>query len=186
MFLGPLEESKQWNYDSISGVQKLLKKISLLKITQENDSKQVLYDFYLMQKQIENDFESLKYNTSIAAVFIFMNKVESLSEKLFEKFLIVFSVFAPHLCEYLFARLKKNEESVFEQKWPELIEVDFEIQKKIILTINGKKKAVFDQHDCENQEQVENFINEYCKEKSINFKKMIFIERQEIFLINLI
>lgn len=184
MYLGPLEQGKLWNYSAIKGMFRLLERVFDLKYFDSKDINEVLFEFDNMQKKVKSDIENLKFNTAISAIIIFLNKEYKLSKELYRNFLIILSSFAPHLCDFLF--LSHFNQSVFEQKWPELYNVSFEkTETNLVITINGKKKIelILDSYD---EEKANEIVKNYCLENEIEFKKIIFLKRDHHCVANVV
>jgi len=118
MFMGPFEQSIQWNEQGVKGVHRFLNKLWRLEV-KETSSPEVIIYIDKMIVRIENELEKMKFNTPIAFLMEFVDFVsdKDLGKKEMEKILIVFSVFAPHFCEELW-NLLGNKESILKQKWP--------------------------------------------------------------------
>ena len=119
MFLGPLEQSKPWNTNGISGVSGFLKKlwrlfengISEEKVTK--DEQKILHETI---KKIAWDIENFSFNTSISQFMICVNKLTELKcnkREVLEPLLICLSPYAPHICEELWQRLGHTESIEF-------------------------------------------------------------------------
>lgn len=142
MFMGPLEDSKPWNTNSISGIFRFLEKVWKLsnkKFGSENlEIKKFLHQTI---KKVSEDIEAMKFNTAISQMMILSNEMEKAEEIFkqdFENFLKILSPFAPHICEELWEKLGYKD-LICEQEWPEF---DFELIKEdeveLVIQINGK------------------------------------------------
>ncbi|MFP5471871.1 MAG: leucine--tRNA ligase, partial [Bacteroidia bacterium] len=129
MFLGPLEQSKPWNTNGITGVHNFLKKLWRLVTTaleQEKvspnggdlegaskDEQKILHETI---KKIAWDIENFSFNTSISQFMICVNKLTELKcnkREILEPLLICLSPYAPHICEELWQRLGHPESIEF-------------------------------------------------------------------------
>lgn len=71
-------------------------------------------------KKVSNDYESLKFNTAIAALMTLLNEINQLgtiNEAEMKTFLILLNPVAPHLTEELWENLG-FEDMLNEQSWP--------------------------------------------------------------------
>jgi leucyl-tRNA synthetase len=152
MFLGPLEQHKPWNTQSINGVANFLRKFySLylddnenLLLVEEMPSGEEYRLLHQTIKKVGEDIERLSFNTAVAQFMIFTNEMQRLKchkRAILEPMLIVIAPFAPHLAEELWEKLG-NPPSIFEASYPEweqkyLEEDSFEYP----VSINGKLRA---------------------------------------------
>jgi leucyl-tRNA synthetase len=129
MFLGPLEQSKPWNTNGITGVHNFLKKLWRLVTTAiehekvspnggdlEGASKDELKILHETIKKIAWDIENFSFNTSISQFMICVNKLTELKctkREVLEPLLICLSPYAPHICEELWQRLGHTESIEF-------------------------------------------------------------------------
>jgi leucyl-tRNA synthetase len=142
MFMGPFEDAKPWSTASIVGVRRFMDRVYALaeKIGSESDQrlKKVLHQTI---KKVADDIEAFKFNTAISQMMIFVNeaeKCESLSKDDFEKFVLILSPFAPHLCEELWSKLG-HKELVVRESWPQhdaALAAENEIM--LVVQVNGK------------------------------------------------
>lgn len=180
MYLGPLEENKPWKYDAIKGMSRLLEKLSSISISSQESSNQTLYDFDLLQEKVKSDIENLKLNTSIAALNIFIKNNEQLNKDLYKELLIIFSPFAPHLCEYLYNQNISNEQSIFNETWPKKRNIKKPTSKlNVPLTINGKKRTVLELDENITSSEAEKLAKDFCNKEAILVKKVIIIKDKE-------
>ncbi len=121
MFLGPLEQSKPWNTNGITGVAGFLKKLWRLGIQVietekastlggglEGASKAELKTLHKTIKKITEDIERFSFNTSVSNFMICVNELtEAKCNKraILEPLLICLSPYAPHITEELWEKL---------------------------------------------------------------------------------
>ena len=139
MFLGPLEQSKPWNTNGITGVAGFLKKLwrlffastSLsgttiaLRVSDEAPTKAELKTLHKTIKKISEDIDRFSFNTSVSNFMICVNELTDLkcSKRLvLEPLIICLSPFAPHITEELWSLLGHKGSIVFE-KFPEVNDV---------------------------------------------------------------
>jgi leucyl-tRNA synthetase len=190
MYLGPLEQSKAWNYSAIKGMTRFLEKVSSIEISNAEDDAKMIYDFYNMLKKVQSDFEELKFNTAIASMIIFVNSYKQMSAKFYIKFITILAPLAPHLCEYL-ASQNGVLGSIFNHDWPVLEEVEYKVEEiNIVFAINGKKKCVqtFDANIFSSNNLQEEFLKMQAQNLEPNAKNIIIIRDNKMMpkLINII
>jgi len=134
MFLGPLEQSKPWNTNGISGVFGFLNKFWRLfhkgeefdqfVISNDEPTKPELKILHKTIKKIQQDIENYSFNTSVSAFMICANELTELKcnkRAIFEPIVILLSSFAPHIAEELWEKLGHKESITF-AKFPEFSE----------------------------------------------------------------
>ncbi|MBF8457678.1 leucine--tRNA ligase [Kaistella sp. G5-32] len=150
MFLGPLEQSKPWNTQGLSGVYGFLKKFynlyyneDVLEISEEEPTKEEYKVLHTLIKKVVADIANFSFNTSVSSFMIAVNELQKLKtnkRKILEALAIVVSPYAPHICEELWRNLGHHTSIEFE-KFPEFEEkylVEDEIQYPV--SFNGKMK----------------------------------------------
>ena len=110
MFLGPIEQSKPWDTQGMSGVISFLKKSArmLPKRQRGEASEEELRILHHLIDKLQRDVETLSFNTSVSAMMIAVNAWSALPE-IAESTLLDFAVllepFAPHSAEAMWAEL---------------------------------------------------------------------------------
>ena len=150
MFLGPLEQSKPWNTQGLSGVYGFLKKFynlyydgDVLSISEEEPTKEEYKVLHTLIKKVIYDIEHFSFNTSVSQFMIATNELQKLKTNkraILEPLAILVSPYAPHLCEEVWAALG-HEQSIEFESFPQLNEaylVEDEIQYPV--SFNGKMK----------------------------------------------
>jgi leucyl-tRNA synthetase len=128
MFLGPVEMSKPWNTNGISGVYNFLKKFRKLfepegtfAISDAEPDKQELKILHKTIKKITEDIERMSLNTCVSTFMICTNELLAIKcnkRKILEPLLVLISPFAPHLAEGLWHACG-HPDSVVLQSWPQ-------------------------------------------------------------------
>ncbi|HWY39002.1 MAG TPA: class I tRNA ligase family protein [Bacteroidia bacterium] len=134
MFLGPLELSKPWNTNGITGVHGFLKKLWRLffsptgemsagqrgqgdaNISEEPATKAELKALHRTIKKITEDIERFSFNTSVSNFMICVNELTDLKcnkRAILEPLLIILSPYAPHITEELWEKLGHKESIAF-------------------------------------------------------------------------
>lgn len=156
MFLGPLEDSKPWSTEGITGVAKFFRKLwKLFHMNKEENffvcnlepKKESLKTLHKTIKKVTDDIERLSFNTCVSAFMECVNELTSqkaYKEVVLKDLVILLSPFAPHICEELWFKMG-YEGSVMDQKYPEFKE---EYVKEDTFTypisVNGKVRTKLD------------------------------------------
>lgn len=150
MFLGPLEQSKPWNTNGITGVSGFLKKLWRLfygkegfSISDAEPTKAELKTLHKTIKKITEDLERFSFNTSVSSFMICVNELgeqKCNKRQILEPLLILISPYAPHIAEELWQQCGHAESIAFasfpEFKEQNLVEDNFNYP----VSINGKMK----------------------------------------------
>lgn len=140
MFLGPLEQSKPWNTQGLSGVYGFLKKFynlyfdgDKISISEEEPTKEEYKILHTLIRKVVSDIGNFSFNTSVSSFMIAVNEFQKLKtnkRKILEPLAVVVSPYAPHVCEELWSNLGKTSSIEFEAfpKFEEkyLVENNFE------------------------------------------------------------
>ena len=150
MFMGPLEATKpgirtEWKEFTVSltayGGCSLMRMAAECKIATATGSDAFNRTWHRTIKKVTEDYESLRFNTAISQMMIFVNeayKAERLPRKAMEDFVQLLAPIAPHIGEELWERLGHSGTITY-VPWPEYDEaltVDDEVE--IVIQINGK------------------------------------------------
>ena len=156
MFLGPLEQTKPWNTQGISGVSSFLKKLWKLYHNGENESffvsddeptKEEMKVLHQSIKKVDEDVNNFSFNTSVSTFMIAVNelgKLKSNKRAILEPLAIIISPYAPHIAEELWSKLghetsvAKADFPIFEEKW---LVAD---AKEYPVSFNGKMKFLLE------------------------------------------
>lgn len=150
MFLGPLEQSKPWNTQGLSGVYGFLKKFwnlyfngEVFEVSEEEPTKAEYKVLHTLIKKVVYDIENFSFNTSVSSFMIAVNELQKIKcnkRNILEPLAVIISPYAPHICEELWSMLGHNESVEFE-KFPVLNE-DYLIEDEIEypVSVNGKMK----------------------------------------------
>ncbi|MEE3724871.1 leucine--tRNA ligase [Riemerella anatipestifer] len=123
MFLGPLEQSKPWNTQGLSGVYGFLKKFYNLyfdgdevNISDEEPTKEEYKVLHTLIKKVKFDIDNFSFNTSVSSFMIAVNELQKLKtnkRQILEPLAVIISPYAPHICEELWQLLGHNESIEF-------------------------------------------------------------------------
>lgn len=150
MFLGPLEQSKPWNTQGLSGVYGFLKKFYNLyfngddfEVSEEEPTKQEYKILHTLIKKVVFDIDNFSFNTSVSQFMIAVNELQKLKtnkREILEPLAIIVSPYAPHIAEELWDLLGHADSiefapfPVFEEK--HLVEDEIEYP----VSFNGKMR----------------------------------------------
>lgn len=153
MFLGPLDLSKPWNTNGITGTSNFIRKLWRLYhhgITQEvtvSDEKASNHELKILHrtiKKVKEDIDRFSFNTSVSTFMICVNELTELKcnkREILEPLAIIVSPYAPHIAEELWSVLGHNE-TIMKASFPQfkeeyLVESEFEYP----VSVNGKTKS---------------------------------------------
>jgi leucyl-tRNA synthetase len=148
MFLGPIEQSKPWNTQGLSGVAgfqrkfwKLFHQNGAFNVSNSPADKKVLKAAHTCIKKVNEDIENFSFNTSVSAFMIATNELTELkanNREVLEPLVRLISPFAPHLSEELWEKLG-GEGSVTHAAYPAHNESYLvESSKNYPVSFNGK------------------------------------------------
>ena len=150
MFLGPLEVSKPWSTQGLSGVYRFLDRVWRLSerpLTEGTPSDQVVKLLHRTIKKITHDTAEIEFNTAIAQMMIFINevfKLEELPRQVWDPFVRLLAPYAPHMAEELWEKLG-NAPSVSNAPWPEYDDaLTVEDVVTVVVQVNGKVRSKFE------------------------------------------
>jgi leucyl-tRNA synthetase len=150
MFLGPLELSKPWNTNGITGVSNFMRKLwrlyhhgDVFNVSDEEATKAELKTLHRTIKKINFDIENFSFNTSVSNFMICVNELTELKcnkRAILEPLAILIAPYAPHIAEELWNKLG-HAESITYATFPEcnesyLVETSFSYP----ISFNGRTK----------------------------------------------
>lgn len=170
MFLGPLEQSKPWNTNGITGVSGFLKKLwrlfyqnNTFTISEEEPTKAELKTLHKTIKKITEDIERFSFNTSVSNFMICVNELgEQKCNKraILEKLILLVSPYAPHIAEELWESLGHTE-SISTAPFPEFNEAYLTEDSFIYpVSFNGKTRFQLDLSATLTAQEVEKIVME--------------------------
>ena len=147
MFIGAFDLSASWSQEGVKGCRRFLERVWKLQdslVDGDSYSKELESKMHQTIKKVSSDYESLKYNTAIAAMMTLVNefyKAGKVTRKEFETLLILLNPVAPHMTEELWADLG-YEGRLYQTAWPEFDEEKtVEAVAEIAVQINGKMRG---------------------------------------------
>ncbi len=125
MFLGPLEQSKPWDTQSIEGTFRFVRKLWRLyhdennnfNVSDEPATAAELKSLHRLIRKEEEDIERLSLNTVVSAFMICVNDLTDMKcnkREILEPLAIMVSPYAPHIAEELWHLLGHNNSVVIE------------------------------------------------------------------------
>ena len=160
MFIGAFDLSASWSEDGVKGCRRFLERVwKLQDILTEEDGYSADMEVKLHQtiKKVSSDFESLKYNTAIAAMMALINefyKKNSVTKGEYRTLLTLLNPVAPHITEELWQRAGFDGR-VYQTVWPEFDEEKTkEATVEIAVQINGKTRATLAIHKDDQKDAV--------------------------------
>jgi leucyl-tRNA synthetase len=157
MFMGPLEATKPWSMEGVSGVRGFLDRAWRV-IVDERDEQLALHPsiaevepneeqarvLHRTIQAVTHDLDAMSFNTAIARMMEFTNffmKQDVRPKAALESFVLLLAPFAPHLAEELWQLLGHSETLAYEP-WPSFDEAAIkEDSVEIPVQIEGKVRA---------------------------------------------
>ncbi len=147
MFIGAFDLSASWSENGVKGCRRFLERVwKLQDILVDGDSYRPEFETKMHQliKKVSSDYESLKYNTAIAAMMSILNdfsKDGKINRAEFETFLLLLNPVAPHITEEIWNTCG-YEGRIYQNTWPDYDEAKtVENTVEIAVQINGKTRA---------------------------------------------
>ena len=148
MFIGAFDLSASWSEDGVKGCRRFLDRVwKLQDILVDGDFYSTDMETKMHQtiKKVSNDFESLKYNTAIAAMMALINdfyKKNEINRAEYTTLLTLLNPVAPHITEELW-QIVENKGRVYQTAWPKFDEAKtVEDTIEIAVQVNGKTRAL--------------------------------------------
>jgi leucyl-tRNA synthetase len=194
----PPDRDIQWSDSGIQGafkyiqkIWRLSEKIKIYKKEKEENDNNFLIKTNILVKEITECIEKFHINVAIAKLYIFLNNLnEEIDKKTlnqediinaYKKYLIIISAFIPYIANECWEKITK-ENNLSSQVWPKI--EDTLIKKDnfdVVIQINGKKRAIINVINNENEENV------FSKSLAIKNIKVILEEKtiiKKIFIKN--
>jgi len=194
MFLGPLEQSKPWNTQGLSGVYGFLKRFWNLYFDENEEfyvsdaepSKEEYKILHTLLQKVISDIDNFSFNTSVSAFMIAVNeftKLKTNKKNILEPLVVIISPYVPHISEEIWS-LFGHKESVeyadfpkFEPKYLEIDEVEYPV------SFNGKMRFKIRLSATLSPQEIKELILEHQKTKDIlaeNIPKNIIVVPKKI------
>ena len=147
MFIGAFDLSASWSEDGVKGCRRFLERVWKLQDILTDDegySADMETKMHQTIKKVSSDFESLKYNTAIAAMMSLINdfyKKNAVTKGEFKTLLTLLNPVAPHITEELW-QANGFDGRLYQTSWPEYDEEKtVESTIELAAQINGKMKG---------------------------------------------
>ena len=147
MFIGAFDLSASWSEEGVKGCRRFLERVWKLQDILTDDegySADMETKMHQTIKKVSSDFESLKYNTAIAAMMSLINdfyKKNAVTKGEFKTLLTLLNPVAPHITEELW-QANGFDGRLYQTSWPEYDEEKtVESTIELAIQINGKMKG---------------------------------------------
>lgn len=147
MFIGAFEQHAAWSTEGLKGCRRFLERVwKLGDMLQEGEgySPELETKMHQTIKKVSNDYETLKYNTGIAALMALVNefyRVKRITRDEFRTFLLLLNPVAPHITEELW-EMAGFEGRCYHQSWPLYDEAKtLEDVIELAIQVNGKMRG---------------------------------------------
>jgi leucyl-tRNA synthetase len=167
----PPDRDIQWSDSGIQGafkyiqkIWRICEKIKIYKKEKEESDNNFLIKTNILIKEITECIEKFHINVAVAKLYIFLNNLnEEIDKKIlneeniinaYKKYLIIISAFIPYIANECWEKITK-ENNLNSQEWPKI--EDILIKKDnfdVVIQINGKKRAIINTINNENEENV--------------------------------
>lgn len=161
MFIGAFDMSAAWSEDGVKGCRRFLERVWKLQdilVEGEDYSSELETKMHQTIKKVSGDYESLKYNTAIAAMMALindMNKKGAVTGGEYRTLLTLLNPVAPHITEELWQNCGFAGK-IYQTSWPEYDEAKtIETTVEIAMQINGKMRGTFSiPHDMDKEQVI--------------------------------
>ncbi|MCI9338909.1 MAG: leucine--tRNA ligase [Lachnospiraceae bacterium] len=147
MFIGAFDLSAAWSEDGVKGCRRFLERVWKLQdmlTDEENYSADLETKMHQTIKKVSGDFETLKYNTAIAAMMALINefyKKNAVTKGEYRTLLALLNPVAPHITEELWQEAGFPGR-VYQTSWPSYDEAKtVESTVEVGVQVNGKIRA---------------------------------------------
>ena len=147
MFIGAFEQHAAWSTEGLKGCRRFLERVwKLGDMLQDGEgySPELETKMHQTIKKVSNDFETLKYNTGIAALMALVNefyRVKRITKGEFRSFLLLLNPVAPHITEELW-ETAGFAGYCYHQSWPVYDEAKtVEDVIELAIQVNGKMRG---------------------------------------------
>ena len=151
MFIGAFDQAANWSMEGVQGCRRFLDRVwKLQDIVTDGDtySKDLEVKINQTIKKVSGDFETLKYNTGIAALMALINdfyKAGSITKADLKTFITLLNPVAPHITEEIW-KIEGFEGRVYQTAWPEYDEAKcVEDRITIAVQVLGKLRGTFEE-----------------------------------------
>ncbi len=181
LFMGPLDDSCEWETAGVSGTRRFLDRAWRLVVKVDEvggdslsdkivdggldspddsqEDKEVRFALHSAIKKVSESIKDLKFNTAISSMMTFVNvatKAKAVNKQSLEQFVCILSPFAPHVAEEMWQRLG-NTSSLAQNfsDWPQWDEQALQVSKvTIAIQVLGKMRGTIDMNKTATKEEV--------------------------------
>ncbi len=147
MFIGAFDQAAAWSTEGVRGCRRFLDRVWKLQDLVDREpgySKALETKIHQTIKKVSQDFESLKFNTGIAAMMALVNefyRVGRVGIDEMNTLLLLLNPVAPHMTEELWEMLG-NEGHCYSHSWPKYDEAKtVEDTLELAVQLNGKMRG---------------------------------------------
>lgn len=144
LFMGDYEKAAPWSENGVKGCKRFVDRIWNLQemvTDEEGYSADLEGAFHRTIKKVSDDYETLKYNTAIAAMMTLLNSIYdkgSITRGELKTFITLLNPIAPHVTEEIWEKANFGG-MLNETSWPEYEEAKcVESTVEIVVQVNGK------------------------------------------------
>jgi leucyl-tRNA synthetase len=167
----PPDRDIQWSDNGIQGAFKYIQKIwrtyeklKLYKKEKEENNNALIKNSNILIKEITGCIEKFHINVAVAKLYVFLNNINEEIEKqslnkedivnVYKKYLIIISAFIPYIANECWEKIT-GKQDVTLQEWPKIDESSLLRENfDIVIQINGKKRAIINATNNENEENI--------------------------------
>jgi leucyl-tRNA synthetase len=167
----PPDRDIQWSDNGIQGAFKYIQKIwrtyeklKTYKKEKEENSNQLIRHCNILIKEITDCIEKFHINVAVAKLYVFLNNINEEIEKqslnkedienIYKKYLIIISAFIPYIANECWEKMTGKQDMAL-QEWPKIDESFLHKENfDIVIQINGKKRAIINATNNENEENI--------------------------------
>jgi leucyl-tRNA synthetase len=167
----PPDRDIQWSDNGIQGAFKYIQKIwrtyeklKIYKKEKEENNNTLIRNSNILIKEITNCIEKFHINVAVAKLYVFLNNINEEIEKqslnkedivnVYKKYLIIISAFIPYIANECWEKIT-GKQDVTLQEWPKIDESSLLRENfDIVIQINGKKRAIINATNNENEENI--------------------------------
>lgn len=160
MFIGDFEKSAPWSENGVRGCRRFLERVwKLQEILVDGDgyTKELESSIHKTIKKITEDYETLKFNTGIAALMSLSNEFNDhgkITKQDFKTYLILLNPVAPHITEEMW-HINEYGGYLHETTWPKYDEEKTKDQViELPVQVNGKVRGTIVVDISDSQESV--------------------------------
>lgn len=160
MFMGPLADDKPWTDEGLPGCERFLRRVWTLFHNEDGTVKEqfskgtlsgdeagrlaIDQNLHRALKRIDDSFLNFNFNTSVAAMMEFLNKIyehqASMTKQQAEMFLRILSPFCPHIAAELWERMG-HKDFIDYQPWPTVNPAFLQDENiELVISLNGKPR----------------------------------------------